>query len=165
MAAPKPRPPPQVPPPALVLPHHHRAEDPDRTWLWSVAMSESSSATISSSSWSLSSNLITTHEGPTSGRGRLDSVRIGGEKRASVFLEVAQGLGVAPGNVVSIGNSLTSDILPAVEAGMRGVWIDAHVWEYERARTGATAVLPEGVVVATSILEVPAILDGHLEWH
>ncbi len=32
----------------------------------------------------------------------------------------------------SIGNSLRSDIVPALDAGFDAIWIDRHVWEHER---------------------------------
>lgn len=38
-----------------------------------------------------------------------------------------------PQNAWSVGNSLGSDILPALELEMRAVWVDADVWEFERA--------------------------------
>ena len=36
------------------------------------------------------------------------------------------------GSAWSVGNSLASDINPALRIGMRAIWIDAPVWEYER---------------------------------
>jgi FMN phosphatase YigB (HAD superfamily) len=36
-----------------------------------------------------------------------------------------------------VGNSWRSDVVPALEAGLRVVWIDAHVWEYERSHQPA----------------------------
>jgi putative hydrolase of the HAD superfamily len=87
-----------------------------------------------------------------------DRVEIVAEKSASTFRELAGALGVEPRCCVSIGNSLTSDIRPAVDAGMRAIWIDAHVWEYERTRFAHTD-LPPGVVVADSLLEVPGTLE------
>jgi putative hydrolase of the HAD superfamily len=61
-----------------------------------------------------------------------DVIEIVEAKTAQVILELVHQLGVSPGEVISVGNSLRSDIAPALEAGVHPVWIDAHVWEYER---------------------------------
>lgn len=61
-----------------------------------------------------------------------ETVEIVDEKTASVFAEVVAMFEVAVGDVWSVGNSLRSDILPALEAGLHAVLVDAHVWEYER---------------------------------
>jgi putative hydrolase of the HAD superfamily len=61
-----------------------------------------------------------------------DLIRIVPEKPPAIFLEIAAELNVSPERAWSVGNSVRSDILPAVESGLRAVWIDAHVWEHER---------------------------------
>jgi putative hydrolase of the HAD superfamily len=61
-----------------------------------------------------------------------DVVRIVPEKPAEAFREIVSALNVEPKDAWSVGNSVRSDIVPAVEAGLRAVWIDAHVWEHER---------------------------------
>ncbi|HWK30684.1 MAG TPA: HAD family hydrolase [Terriglobales bacterium] len=61
-----------------------------------------------------------------------DVIHIVPEKPASAFLEIVAELDVEPKAAWSVGNSVRSDILPAIEAGLRAVWIDAHVWEHER---------------------------------
>jgi putative hydrolase of the HAD superfamily len=55
------------------------------------------------------------------------------EKNADVIRRVVACLGVQPEQACMVGNSLRSDVLPALEAGLQAVWIDAHVWEYERS--------------------------------
>jgi putative hydrolase of the HAD superfamily len=90
----------------------------------------------------------------TSGlRHLLDRVEVVPEKSASSFASLAWRLGVPPGEAISVGNSLRSDVLPAVEAGMAAVWIDAPVWEWERTVSHDVAV-PDGVVVASSLADV-----------
>ena len=54
-----------------------------------------------------------------------------------------------------VGNSIRSDILPAIEAGLRVVWIGAHVWEYERAYDHA---VPDGVIAVSDLADVPALI-------
>jgi putative hydrolase of the HAD superfamily len=61
-----------------------------------------------------------------------DVIHIVPEKPAAAFLEIVAELEVEPKDAWSVGNSVRSDILPAIEAGLRAVWIDAHVWEHER---------------------------------
>jgi putative hydrolase of the HAD superfamily len=61
-----------------------------------------------------------------------DFVRIVAEKQAAEFNDIVTKLEVEPHNAWSVGNSIRSDIIPAIEAGLRAVWIDAHVWEHER---------------------------------
>jgi putative hydrolase of the HAD superfamily len=69
----------------------------------------------------------------TSGLGDLfDLIEIVPEKSPEVIRDVVARLGVDAASACMVGNSVRSDILPAVEAGLQAVWINAHVWEYER---------------------------------
>lgn len=61
-----------------------------------------------------------------------DVIHIVSEKPPAAFRAVVAELEVEPKDTWSVGNSIRSDILPAVEAGLLAVWIDAHVWEHER---------------------------------
>jgi len=61
-----------------------------------------------------------------------DQVHIVDLKDERAFQSVLVRFAVPHGNAWSIGNSLASDILPAVSAGMRAVWVEADVWEYEK---------------------------------
>jgi putative hydrolase of the HAD superfamily len=61
-----------------------------------------------------------------------DVIRIVPEKPPEAFRAVAAALGVELDDAWSVGNSVRSDIMPAIDAGLRAVWIDAHVWEHER---------------------------------
>lgn len=61
-------------------------------------------------------------------------VEIVSDKNAGVYREIAQKYGMDPGRTLMVGNSLRSDILPALEAG----WQAAHVpgnasWVHEQA--------------------------------
>lgn len=86
----------------------------------------------------------------------MDVVDIVSSKDAGDFRRVASRLGTAPQDCVAVGNSLRSDVLPSLEAGMRAVWIEAYVWDYERTDT-ATPV-PEGATRLRSITRLPAHL-------
>jgi putative hydrolase of the HAD superfamily len=61
-----------------------------------------------------------------------DVIRIVSEKPPEAFRDAVAALQVDPRDAWSVGNSVRSDILPAVESGLRAVWIDAHVWEHEK---------------------------------
>lgn len=82
-----------------------------------------------------------------------DIVEIVPNKTPAVIVKVLEKLGALPSNSWTVGNSLRSDILPALEVGVNGIWIDAPVWEYERADPAA----PEAFVQKVS--DIRAVLD------
>src|SRR5205823_14610618 len=61
-----------------------------------------------------------------------DVIHIVEEKPPAAFRDIVAELGVEAKAAWTVGNGVRSDILPAIEAGLRAVWIDAHVWEHER---------------------------------
>ena len=61
-----------------------------------------------------------------------DAIAIVNNKTDAEFLSILAKLGAPPTDSWSIGNSLGSDIVPALSVGMRAIWIDAHVWGHER---------------------------------
>jgi putative hydrolase of the HAD superfamily len=61
-----------------------------------------------------------------------DLVEIVDTKTPESIRSVIACLGVAVASSLSVGNSIRSDILPSLAAGVKPIWIDAHVWEYER---------------------------------
>jgi putative hydrolase of the HAD superfamily len=77
------------------------------------------------------------------------------KKDADVYRQVAQQLNIDPRHLVMVGDSLRSDVLPAVEAGWRGVWIEAHNSHHEIKE----AKLPAGAFKFSSLLE----LARHIE--
>ncbi len=64
-----------------------------------------------------------------------DVIEIVDAKTPEAFAAVLAQLGVAPSEALSVGNSIPSDVVPSLAAGLQPVWIDAHVWEHEQ-RTG-----------------------------
>ncbi len=66
-----------------------------------------------------------------------DTVEIVAEKDEECFRAQARALDVPPEACWSVGNSLPSDINPALRIGMSAVWIDAHVWDHERREVDA----------------------------
>jgi putative hydrolase of the HAD superfamily len=65
-------------------------------------------------------------------RGLFDSIAIVAEKTPEAIHSVLARLEVLPADALTVGNSVRSDVLPSLAAGVTPVWIDAHVWEYER---------------------------------
>ncbi len=82
-----------------------------------------------------------------------DLTRIVSEKTAATINEVVDRLGAKARYTWMVGNSLRSDILPALEAGLQALWIDAHVWEHERSHDH---VVDQRMVALTSLAEVPS---------
>ena len=82
-------------------------------------------------------------------------VRIVDRKARSSFRGVLTEAGVEAGDAWSVGNSLPSDINPALELGMGAVWVDAHVWEHERREW----MPADGYLIACAALtDVPAAI-------
>jgi len=89
-----------------------------------------------------------------------DAVEIVVEKGHDHFTSLLRRFDASPEVSWSIGNSWRSDIEPALAAGLRAVWIDAPVWEYEQHR-------PPGpdhprLVVASALGQVPAAIEQAL---
>lgn len=85
-----------------------------------------------------------------------DAVLIVSDKTPGTFVTILNDLGVESRNSWMVGNSMRSDILPALEAGLGAVWIRAHVWEFERT---SDHVVDERVVLADEIADVPRIIS------
>lgn len=83
------------------------------------------------------------------------------KKDAAVFTRVAEELGIQPSELVMIGDSLKSDVLSAVEAGWRAVWVEALNSPLHELKT---TTLPAGAYKFASLFEVAKKLaaDGDL---
>ncbi len=86
-----------------------------------------------------------------------NSVTIIPKKDSAVYTRVAQDLGLHPSEIIMIGDSLGSDVLPAVEAGMRAVWIEALNAPHELKKVA----LPTGAYQFTSLLELARHIATH----
>lgn len=84
-----------------------------------------------------------------------DEVVVVASKSPAVLGAVMDHFGIPHDRSWMVGNSLPSDVNPAIAAGMRAVWIDAHVWDHERREDLAES---ERVVVAGSLGDVPGIV-------
>lgn len=95
----------------------------------------------------------------TSGLSELfDVVRVVPHKDSTTFGDLLDELNAAPHTSWSIGNSLPSDVAPALELGMRAIWIDAPVWAHERREHGAQLDSPS-LFIARSLADVPRIVS------
>jgi putative hydrolase of the HAD superfamily len=90
---------------------------------------------------------------------RFDAIEIVSEKDAATYRRIAQRHGIAVDRAAMIGNSLKSDVLPAIEAGLWGVHIPYHLtWAHEVAEPPADAARYARL---DSIEELPAWLARH----
>lgn len=95
-----------------------------------------------------------------SGLGELfTAIEIVSEKDVNTYTSIMQRHKVTPSEFVMVGNSLKSDILPALQAGGAGVHIPYHItWVHEQIPSDAL----EGhqFVTLESITELPGWLSG-----
>jgi len=85
-----------------------------------------------------------------------DVIKVVIEKTPNAIREVLSLLGVSAKSAWMVGNSMRSDILPAIAAGMHVIWIKSHTWEYERAFDHMS---DSRVIVAESVEQVPEIIS------
>jgi putative hydrolase of the HAD superfamily len=84
----------------------------------------------------------------------LDRIFIVDHKTASDFALILSAFGKHPKQACSIGNSLRSDINPALAAGLSAIWIKNSTWAYEDEGTPIDGPLQ----TVASLDEVPAAL-------
>lgn len=71
-----------------------------------------------------------------------------------------QKLGLHPSDVWIVGDSYTSDILPALDVGARPIWLKSgNLWAYDHAQ------LPEGATIweVHTLEEIPQVLQDYQE--
>ena len=95
-----------------------------------------------------------------------DAIVIVPDKNTDVFRTICAEINADPAKSWSVGNSLPSDIAPALSAGMRGVLVDANSWDYEKRDPGQLAGKFERIA---RLRELPALLarivDGPMRRH
>ena len=79
----------------------------------------------------------------------------GMRQRVSFLRSLLADLDVNPGTAWLVGNSIPSDINPALACGMHAIWIDAHVWGHERRE--AAMWHSEGFEDAARLTDVPEV--------
>ncbi len=89
-----------------------------------------------------------------------DAVVIVDEKDTATYRRMCRTLGIRPKESWTVGNNVASDITPALPLGMHGVWIDAHVWEYERNRQNA---IPERIIRLRSLRQLLPVIARNVK--
>jgi putative hydrolase of the HAD superfamily len=84
-------------------------------------------------------------------RDLFDVIQIVPEKSPAIIRGVVAALGVDIDSAWMVGNSVRSDVLPAIDAGLHAVFIPAHVWEYECA---CDHLLVDGMLSASKLADV-----------
>ncbi|MGC8461233.1 MAG: HAD family hydrolase [Candidatus Dormibacteria bacterium] len=89
-----------------------------------------------------------------------DAIVIVDEKDTATYRRMCRMLGIKPRESWCVGNNIASDIAPALPLGMQGVWIDAHVWEYERNRQH---VIPERITRLRSLRQLLPVISQNAQ--
>jgi putative hydrolase of the HAD superfamily len=79
-------------------------------------------------------------------------------KTEATFAAVAAEVGVSARDTWSVGNSIPSDINPALRLGMAAIWIEAHVWAHERREALHE---PGRFLSCGSLSDVPRLISRH----
>lgn len=90
-------------------------------------------------------------------RGHFAKIYVVSKKDTDTYRDILADIGVDAADAVMIGDSLKSDIMPAIDAGMKAIHIPANNWQ-AREMTGAT--LPAGARVMQEILEAADEITG-----
>jgi putative hydrolase of the HAD superfamily len=85
-------------------------------------------------------------------------IRVVDQKSSIQWFQLIEDLSVNVERSWSVGNSIPSDIVPAIENGMSAAWIPAHVWEHEAQ--GERPVSPRFVELK-ALEELPDLLAEH----
>ena len=85
-----------------------------------------------------------------------DVVAVVAKKSPGDFRRVVTQLDLEPREVLSVGNSVRSDIMPSLSAGVNAIWVPAYVWDYERSEDEA---VPDHVARITKLDELLEVLD------
>ena len=87
------------------------------------------------------------------------AIEIVSEKDANTYRRIVARQGIRPEATVMIGNSMKSDVLPALEAGLWGIHIPYHItWAHEHAEAPSDS--PRFAKLET-IADVPEWLTAH----
>lgn len=87
-----------------------------------------------------------------------DEIFIVDRKDATAFASLVRKHGLAAPRTFSVGNSVRSDINPALAAGLSAIWIPRNTWSYEDEVPTTT----NKIIRAKSIRDVPNIIRSHV---
>lgn len=94
--------------------------------------------------------------------GRLSASRLGRffdhiivvpDKNTSTFKLIVRKYRLLPALTWSVGNSIKSDINPALRAGLRAIWMARPTWKYEEEAFDENAI-----TIVSSLREIPGLL-------
>lgn len=86
-------------------------------------------------------------------------VEVVSEKDAAAYAGLMARNGIAPSEFLMVGNSLKSDVLPALQAGARAVHVPhVHTWFHEEVPEGLLD--PRTYTTLANLGDLPAWLDG-----
>lgn len=88
-----------------------------------------------------------------------DRVHIVPRKTRAVFAEVIEAAGVAASCTLAIGNSVSSDVQPALEAGARAAWLDRYAWIHEDHATDEMDASVHRIVELADVLDLVDMLE------
>lgn len=86
-----------------------------------------------------------------------DRVAVVPAKNAEVLAELVKSLHATPAKTWMVGNSVPSDVNPALATGMRAVWVDSHVWEHERRES---VVAHDRMLAVERLTEIPDLIGA-----
>lgn len=89
-----------------------------------------------------------------------DSVEIVPEKTPSAYRRLLRKYNLEPGGTWAVGNSLRSDVLPAMKIGLRTVWIPRDTWKYEFIEFKHASPLKDGRSKARDLRRAVSIIVG-----
>lgn len=82
------------------------------------------------------------------------------DKNESVLRDYAARMGILPADAIFLGDSLSSDILPATQAGMQAVWVPADNWAAQEMHKTHADGLKEALNLPEGAWQAPGILDA-----
>ena len=86
-----------------------------------------------------------------------EQVIIVDHKDKATFRQLSVELKVKPGRIWSIGDSMRSDVRPALAVGFNAVWIPQKTWSYEEVNAGARPTTGR-FLQARSLRDLPKVL-------
>lgn len=87
----------------------------------------------------------------------LPIIRVVNEKSSDEYLSLLEEMNCDPKTSWAVGNSFPSDIVPAIGADMYTIWIDSHVWDYER-RLSSAGTTRDRMIELHSLAQLPEVL-------
>jgi putative hydrolase of the HAD superfamily len=86
-----------------------------------------------------------------------DLIRIVPKKDAATLRKLLRDLGVDAASAWMVGNSVPSDVNPALAVGMRAIWVDAHVWEHEKREQASSR---DGLTEIDALTQIPNVIGS-----